>query len=423
MSSLIIPWPKTNRWCSGPRNIRSARRGDNPSRGRPIASPTAIPSSTPQRRSVRGVSFVALACICNDMSTAGPRGTPSRFATVAGCHGVMRLQCSRPHTRKDLMPGSIPTSRSDRNTSPSRHCAGCMGLAGTWNPAEVGPEHRRCAIAAFEAALEAGITFYDHADIYGGTACESIFKDCLAAVPGAASASSSRRSSASATATTTTRPTHIRDSIRGSLDRMGIDYVDLYQVHRPDPLADPRETAEVARRLVEELVAIRRVVTTTRTRRSPCADLHAPIVSNQITISLLRLDPIYEGHAGDRIPKAARRRRARPVPGAGPSRRSPTAPSAPAGSPGRKPPPADHPHARADRRTLAALREMGQGVRRRNRRRTRDRVAPAPSRRIIPIVGSNNPEHIHEAAGALKIELSRTDWYKLWVAARGDEVP
>ncbi len=66
----------------------------------------------------------------------------------------------------------------------SRLALGCMGLAGTWNPAEVGPENRSRAIATFEAALEVGITFYDHADIYGGTACEALFKECLAAVPG-----------------------------------------------------------------------------------------------------------------------------------------------------------------------------------------------------------------------------------------------
>src|SRR5690349_19990720 len=66
----------------------------------------------------------------------------------------------------------------------SRSALGCMGLAGTWNPAEVGPENRAKSIASYEAALDAGITFFDRADIYGGTACESIFKDCLAAVPG-----------------------------------------------------------------------------------------------------------------------------------------------------------------------------------------------------------------------------------------------
>jgi predicted oxidoreductase len=42
---------------------------------------------------------------------------------------------------------------------------------------------------------------------------------------------------------------------------------------------------------------------------------------------------------------------------------------------------------------------------------------------IVPLVGSNNAEHVREAAAAAEIELSRTDWYKLWVASRGARVP
>jgi predicted oxidoreductase len=43
--------------------------------------------------------------------------------------------------------------------------------------------------------------------------------------------------------------------------------------------------------------------------------------------------------------------------------------------------------------------------------------------KMIPVVGSTNPAHIREAADAAKIRMSRTDWYKLWVAARGTKVP
>src|SRR4051812_824126 len=67
----------------------------------------------------------------------------------------------------------------------SRIALGCMGLSGTRNPAAITREHRRAAIRAFEAALEAGITLFDHADIYGGGGSEEIFRDCLAAVPDA----------------------------------------------------------------------------------------------------------------------------------------------------------------------------------------------------------------------------------------------
>src|SRR3989440_13070912 len=83
------------------------------------------------------------------------------------------------------MNDTMPTQPFGPDSVPvSRIALGCMGLSGTWNPAEVGPTNRRRAIAAFEAALEAGITLYDHADIYGGGSCEEVFKDCLTAVPG-----------------------------------------------------------------------------------------------------------------------------------------------------------------------------------------------------------------------------------------------
>ena len=42
---------------------------------------------------------------------------------------------------------------------------------------------------------------------------------------------------------------------------------------------------------------------------------------------------------------------------------------------------------------------------------------------IIPLVGSTDPAHIREAAGATRVTLGREEWYRLWVAAWGREVP
>lgn len=318
----------------------------------------------------------------------------------------------------------IPTQPFGPDQVPvSRIALGCMGLAGTWNPAEVGLEHRKRAIGAFEAALDAGITFYDHADIYGGTACESIFKDCLAAVPGSRERIFITTKFAIRDGYYDHSPKHVRDSIRGSLDRMGIDYVDLYQVHRPDPLTDPRATAEALDALVDQGL-IRLVGVSNYYPRQTLAlrcYLRAPIVSNQISISLLRLAPIYEGSAGATVE------------GSGDGvldqclelGMTPLAYS-PLGAgwlTGRKSPPPDHPQRGVIERTLAALGDLSASY---------DGATPAQlaiawllrhPARIIPIVGSNDPKHIHEAAAATKIELSRMDWYKLWVAARGEEAP
>lgn len=309
----------------------------------------------------------------------------------------------------------------------SRIALGCMGLAGTWNPAEVGPEHRRKAIAAFEAALDAGITFYDHADIYGGTACESIFKDCLEAVPG------SREKIFIATKVGIRRgyyehsASYIRESLTGSLSRLSVDSVELYQLHRPDPLTHPAETAAVLDELVAEGLIKYVGVSNYYPHQTLALQkyLKAPIVSNQIAISLLRLDPIYEGAAGGSATSEA----AGADSGDGVLDQclemniTPLAYSPLGGGwlSGRRDVPADARPAIA--RTLAALREMGPAYGDATPGQLALAWLLAHPAKIIPLVGSNSPEHIREAAGAAAITLSRTDWYKLWVAARGVGVP
>jgi predicted oxidoreductase len=43
--------------------------------------------------------------------------------------------------------------------------------------------------------------------------------------------------------------------------------------------------------------------------------------------------------------------------------------------------------------------------------------------KILPIVGTTNPEHIRDAAKAAELELTREEWYRLLIAARGEPVP
>ena len=77
----------------------------------------------------------------------------------------------------------------------------------------------------------------------------------------------------------------------------------------------------------------------------------------------------------------------------------------------------------AIKRTLTALQEMGPAYGEATPGQLALAWLLAHPTQIVPLVGSNNPAHIREAAGAASIALSRTDWYKLWVAARGVGVP
>ncbi len=323
---------------------------------------------------------------------------------------------------------TLPTQPFGPNATPvSRIALGCMGLAGTWNPAEVGPEHKRKAIAAFEAALEAGITFYDHADIYGSTACESIFKECLAAVPGSREKIFIATKVGIRSGYYDHSAEYVRSSLRGSLARMGIDCADLYQLHRPDPLTHPAETAAV----LDDMVAEGLIKTVGISNYYPQQTLalqkylKAPIVSNQISISLLRLDPIYEGAAGGTATSEAATCDA----GDGVLDQclelgiTPLSYSPLGGGwlSGRREVSGDtNP---AVKRTLDALREMAPAYGSATPGQLALAWLLAHPAKIIPLVGSNDPAHIHEAAGAANITLSRTDWYKLWTAARGAPVP
>ena len=130
---------------------------------------------------------------------------------------------------------------------------GCMRIAGTWNPNDITTEMRDKGKAAIMAAYEAGYTLFDHADIYCRGACESIHGEVLREIP------SMRKDILIATKCGIRFPgepdpesphrydfskEYIIESCDKSLARLGIETIDLYQLHRPDLLMDPAEVAE-----------------------------------------------------------------------------------------------------------------------------------------------------------------------------------
>ena len=61
---------------------------------------------------------------------------------------------------------------------------GCMGLGGSWSSEPYSSAQVDEAAAAVDAALETGITLFDHADIYRAGKSEAVFGEVLANTPG-----------------------------------------------------------------------------------------------------------------------------------------------------------------------------------------------------------------------------------------------
>lgn len=93
-------------------------------------------------------------------------------------------------------------------------------------------------------ALDCGINFFDHADIYGGGECETLFGKVLAEEPGL-------REKMILQSKCGIRPNrydfskeHILESVDGILTRLQTDHLDFLLLHRPDALMEPEEVAE-----------------------------------------------------------------------------------------------------------------------------------------------------------------------------------
>lgn len=301
----------------------------------------------------------------------------------------------------------------------ARLAYGCMRLPGTWNPSEIGPDHRARARAAILAALEAGYTLFDHADIYCRGACEQLYGEVRRDTP------SLRRAEVLIATKCGIRfdndppgtphrydfsKQHILWSCDQSLQRLGVERIDLYQLHRPDLLMNPHEVAE-AFAILKKAGKVRSFGVSNFLPSFVSAlqsALPDPLVVNQVEISLGRLACLYDGTLDQCLERNLTPLAWSPL-GGGWLGTGGTVPE-------------QHPRREHFLKIQALVDQLAAayGV-------SRSVLSLAwllkhPSG-IVPIVGSCQPEHIRDAVRATEIELTREDWYRLLVAARGERLP
>ncbi|CAH8238387.1 aldo/keto reductase [Vibrio aestuarianus] len=285
-------------------------------------------------------------------------------------------------------------------------------VQGYWRLGEWGmtPQQR---LTFLKQHLELGITTVDHADIYGNYQCETLFGEALALEPSLREQMQivtkcdinlcGDRTPQRKINHYDTSSAHIYQSVNNSLERLGVSEIDVLLIHRPDVLMEADEVAEA----FSELHKVGKVKHFGVSNFSPRqfellqSRLGKPLVTNQVEINPLNFEVAHDGTL-DQLQMNRTRPMAWSCLGGG---------SIFSG---------DTEQAKRVREELEAIRlEIGaQSI---------DQVIFAWVRRLpskpLPIIGSGKIERVQAAIAALEFELTREQWYRVWVASKGHGVP
>ena len=262
--------------------------------------------------------------------------------------------------------------------------------------------------AKVDACLAQGITTMDQADIYGGYMAEEILGNALKGT-GLRSeieivtkcdivAPAGRHAQARVKYYDTSRQ-HITQSVEDSLRLMGIEQIDLLLIHRPDPMMDHHETGTT----LDDLVASGKVSNIGVSNFRPWdmdllqSAMKTRLVTNQIEISVIANDAFTNGDLA-----YLQRHDIKPMAW------SPLAGGAL--------------FTDANASLIAIMKRLGD-------KQGRDTSAVALAwlmahpANIIPVVGTNNLDRLGALSTALDVEIGREDWFEIYTAALGHEVP
>lgn len=267
----------------------------------------------------------------------------------------------------------------------------------------------KAARALVETALETGIDLLDTADIYGPDngepfgAAELLLGKVLAEAPSLRSRFTLATKGGIEMGTPyNSSPEYLTSAVEASLTRMGVDRVELWQIHRPDHLAHPAEIAATFEKLrAQGKVAEFGVSNHTAAQVAALqAHLPFPLVSVQPEFSPLEIAPLYDGVLDQAVELDLAVLAWSPLGGGRLAR-----------------PNDDRAKAVADELSKVAER-AGVSV----TAAAYGWIMAHPSR-PIPIVGSQQRERITEAAQALTFNYTRPEWYAVLTAARGTPLP
>lgn len=285
-------------------------------------------------------------------------------------------------------------------------------VQGYWRMAEWGMSAQQ-RLSFLKQHIELGISTVDHADIYGNYECEHLFGEALKLEP------SVREQIQIVTKCDIhlcgdktpdrkinhydTSKAHILQSVDNSLSRLNVENIDVLLIHRPDALMDADEVADA----FNQLSQTGKVNHFGVSNHSPSqfnllqSRLDKPLVTNQVEINPINFDVTDDGTL-DQLQQLRTR---------------PMAWSCLAG--GGLFSGMSEQELRIREELEAIKEEIGAS--------SIDQVIYAWVRRLpsnpLVIIGSGKIERVKAAVDGLDFELTREQWFRIWVASKGHGVP
>lgn len=307
---------------------------------------------------------------------------------------------------------------------------GCMPLGGSWDDTPLTAQTTKQAVTSIRAALDQGINFYDHADIYCRGKSEEAFSAIWQEVPslrgkillqskcgirfgGTPHETSPHRFDFSYE--------HIIESVEGSLKRLKTDYLDVLLLHRPDPLVEPEEVARALDEL-HQSGKVRWIGVSNHTAAQLELLRHylrQPVITNQVAFNVIHTHMLDEGIVFNQAdPRLARNEgtieycRLHNI----------TLQSWGSLAWGLVTGKTDEKPADNVLKTAALVEEMARQKGVKGEAILVAWILRHPAK-IQAIIGTTNPGRVAAACQADTIDLTRDEWYRLFIAGRGQSMP
>jgi predicted oxidoreductase len=312
----------------------------------------------------------------------------------------------------------------------SRIAYGCMNIGGSWDEQPLTDSIRKQANATVQFALDLGINFFDHANIYCRGKSEEAFSGlwenspalrqkiylqtkCGIRFNGDPDSGSPARYDFSRE--------HILSSVEASLKRLKTDYLDVLLLHRPDPLVEPEEVARAFEDLYQSgKVRYFGVSNHTAAQLTLLQKyVRQPIIFNQVEFNLIHTQLLDEGIVfNQKNPRLTRDEGSFEYCRLHDIILQAWSPLAVGLLTGRK-------TEKSSEHLVKAIKQVS--------KMALEKGVPGEAiltawilshpAHIQPVIGTTNPERMRAACEGDKVELTREEWYQLFIAGRGEEIP